>query len=98
MMDFIKGALTEESKEALIQQEYVKQSQRFHGARSYSFISDYYEERQKKQSFIEENLVAQGFDKEEFLKLVAKEKSMHFSPLKNRFFYVSDNNILLSNC
>ena len=48
MMDFIKGALTEETKETLIQQEYVKQACRFHGARSYSFISEYYEDRHKK--------------------------------------------------
>ena len=45
MLNFIKSALTEENKESLIQQEYIKEAQTFHGARAFSFINDYYTDR-----------------------------------------------------
>ena len=49
MMDFIREALRNDiSNDTLIQQEFVKQGQRYHGARSFQFISDYYIERQRK--------------------------------------------------
>ena len=64
MMDFIRSALKEDPKESLIQQEYIKQAQHFHGARAYSFISDYYHDREDKKQYIEENVFAQGFDKD----------------------------------
>ena len=55
MMDFIREALRNDSNhDTLIQQEFVKQGQRFHGARSFQFVSDYYIERQRKQAFIDE--------------------------------------------
>lgn len=77
MMDFIREALrSDTSAETLIQQEYVKQGQRFHGARSFQFVSDYFFERQRKHAFIDEHVYAQGFEKEDFLKLLAKEKSL----------------------
>jgi hypothetical protein len=77
MMDFIKEALRNDtSAETLIQQEYVKQSQRYHGGRSFQFISDYYFERQRKHGFIDEHIFAQGFEKEDFLKVLAKEKGL----------------------
>jgi len=60
----------------LIQQEFVKQGQRFHGARSFQFVNDYYIERQRKQAFIDEQIYALGYEKEEFLVLLAKEKGM----------------------
>ena len=45
-MDFIKDALRNDtSSETLIQQEYVKQAQRYQGARSFQFINDYFLER-----------------------------------------------------
>jgi hypothetical protein len=49
MKAFIKEALRNDvHAETAIQSEYVKQSQRFHGARSFKFITDYYIERQRK--------------------------------------------------
>lgn len=49
MMDFIREALRNDStQETLIQQEFVKQGQKFHGARSFQFVNDYYIERQRK--------------------------------------------------
>lgn len=76
-MDFIKEALRPDtSAETLIQQEYVKQAQRFHGGRAFQFISDYFFERNRKHAFLDEHVHAQGFDKEEFLKLLAKEKGL----------------------
>ncbi len=78
MMDFLKEALrSDTSAETLIQQDYVRNSQGFHGGRSFKFINDYFIERQKKQTFIDEQVYAQGFEKEDFLKLLAKEKSKH---------------------
>lgn len=58
-MNFVRDALkSETNSETLIQQEYVKHSQRFQGARSFQFINDYYIERQQKQGFIEEHVYA----------------------------------------
>ena len=75
MRAFIRDALRNDvHAETAIQSEYVKQAQRYHGARSFKFITDYYIERQKKQSFIDENIFAQGFEKEEYLKILAKTK------------------------
>lgn len=75
MMDFIREALRNDTnQETLIQQEFVKQGQRFHGARSFQFVNDYYIERQRKQAFIDEQIYALGYEKEEFLVLLAKEK------------------------
>jgi hypothetical protein len=55
MMDFLKEALrSDTSAETLIQQDYVRNSQGFHGGRSFKFINDYFIERQKKQTFIDE--------------------------------------------
>jgi hypothetical protein len=46
MRAFIRDALKNEvHAETAIQSEYVKQSQRYHGARSFKFITDYYIER-----------------------------------------------------
>lgn len=73
-MDFIRSALKEETKESHIQAEYIKQQQHFHGARSYAFVSDYYHDRQDKQLYVDENLYAQGYDKDAFLNMLAKEK------------------------
>jgi len=79
MRAFIRDALRNEvHQETAIQAEYVKQSQQYHGARSFKFITDYYIERQKKQSFIDENIFAQGFEKEEYLKLLAKTKGKRY--------------------
>jgi hypothetical protein len=59
MKNFIREALRNDvSEETLIQAEFVKQAQRFHGARSFKFITDYYIERERKQRFIEENIFA----------------------------------------
>ena len=75
MMDFIREALrSDTSNETLIQQEFVKQGQRYHGARSFQFVNDYYIERQRKQALIDEQIYAQGYEKEDFLKILAKEK------------------------
>ena len=59
MMDFIKVALRDgNGNEAVLQQEYVKQAQRFHGARAFQFVNDYFLERNKKQTFIDEQIFA----------------------------------------
>jgi hypothetical protein len=75
MMDFIKVALRDGSgNEALMQLEFVKQAQRYHGARAFQFVNDYFLERTKKQTFIDEQIFAQGYEKEDFLKVLAKAK------------------------
>ncbi len=58
MMDFIKSALTDESKEQVIQDAYVKEQQVFHGARAYAFITDYTFDRIEKQNYITEQITA----------------------------------------
>jgi hypothetical protein len=58
MMDFIKEALKQETKEMKVQSQYIKEAQKLHGARSYAFINDYYYSRQEKQGYIEENIFA----------------------------------------
>lgn len=82
MKNFIREALRNDvSQETFIQAECVKQAQRFHGARSFKFITDYYIERERKQRFIEEHIFAQGFEKEDFLKLLAKNKGMEIKTI-----------------
>ena len=76
MINFIKGALSDENKEQLLQEEYVKEAQLFHGARAYAFVTDYQRERYNKQAYVEENVSAQGHDLEDFLACLAKEKGL----------------------
>lgn len=75
MMDFIRSALSEESKEQIIQDAYVKEQQVFHGARAYAFITDYTFDRIDKQNYITEQITAQGYETEKFYALLANEKS-----------------------
>jgi len=79
MKNFIREALRNDvTDETFVQAEFVKQAQRFHGARSFKFITDYYIEREKKQRFIDEHIFAQGYEKEDFLKVLAKEKGKRY--------------------
>eukprot|EP00347_Sterkiella_histriomuscorum_P002889 403366404 len=76
MMSFIKEALTDETHEQQIQSSFVKEQQLLNGARAYSFVLDYQKERLSKQGFINENVVAQGHEIEEFLTILAKQKGL----------------------
>jgi hypothetical protein len=56
-------------------------------------VSDYYHDRQDKQLYIDENLYAQGYDKDAFLNMLAKEKgrlsSAHlFTMIKEQLVHV----------
>lgn len=55
-----------------MQNQYVKEQQLLNGSRAYSFVLDYQKERLSKQGFINENVVAQGHEIEEFLGVLAK--------------------------
>ena len=49
MRNFIREALRNDvSEETFVQAQFVKQAQRYHGARSFKFITDYYIERERK--------------------------------------------------
>lgn len=62
MLDYIKSAFGEETKEELLQNEFVEESKKYHGARAYSFVESYILDREFKNMFIQEHIVAQGFD------------------------------------
>ncbi|CDW76278.1 px domain containing protein [Stylonychia lemnae] len=76
MMNFIREALSDENKEQIIQGEYVKEQQLKHGARAFSFVTEYQKERLTKQGQINESVVSQGYEIEEFLAVLAKEKGL----------------------
>jgi hypothetical protein len=77
MIDFLKSALSEENKEQIVQEAYVKEQQVFHGARAYAFITDYTFDRIDKQNYITEQVTAQGYEPEKFYALLAAEKSKY---------------------
>lgn len=58
MMNFIREALTDESKEQQVQSEYVKEQCLANGARAYAFVLDYQKERLGKQGYIGENVMS----------------------------------------
>lgn len=75
MMDFIKEALSENAATGGAgQAEIVRSGQKYHGARAFQFVNDYFIERTRKHGFVDEELYAQGFDKDDFYKLLAKTK------------------------
>ena len=74
MMNFIKDALKDETREQIVQSEYVKEQQLQNGARAYAFVTEYQKERLLKQAFINEQVIAQGYELEDFLALLAKSK------------------------
>ena len=73
MIDFFASALMED-KEQPETPKSVEEAIQENGKRAMRFITDYYKERQLKQTFIEETLYAKGYEVEEFLKFLSKEK------------------------
>ena len=58
-MNLIKDAFKDESKFQMDQREFVEDAKKYHGARSYSFFEAYLMERERKNLFILENIVAE---------------------------------------
>lgn len=57
-MNYIKEAFTDENREQIIQNEYVKEQQLINGARAFAFVNNYHNERLAKQAYINEHVVA----------------------------------------
>jgi hypothetical protein len=94
MMDFIKEALSDNAVTgASGQQDIVKSGQKYHGARAFQFINDYFIERTRKQAFIDEEVYAQGFEKDDFYKILAKAKGKSKALLPGVEWDISDLNI-----
>jgi hypothetical protein len=49
-----------------------------YGARAFSFVTDYQKDRLVKQGYINENIVSQGYEIEDFLAVLAKTKGKLF--------------------
>ena len=74
MLNYIKSAFGDESKEQILQNEYIDEAKKFHGARAYAFVESYSLDREYKNLYIQEHITAQGFEQDDFLAFLAQEK------------------------
>ena len=59
-----------------LQETFIQEQRDFHSMQSLAQIYDYQRERQEKLDLINERVVSNGFDMEEFLKILSKEKGI----------------------
>lgn len=76
MLNYLRGSNTSLPPGEVTQSVYVKEAQKYNGGRAYSFAQEYQLQRQQKQYYIQEILVANGYDIEGFYALLNKEKGM----------------------
>lgn len=76
MLEFFKSAFQDETKEKIIQNDYIEEAKKYHGGRAYTFYEAYNMDRENKNQYIKENLIANDYDYDEFLALLAKEKGI----------------------
>ena len=73
-MDFIKSAFADETKFSIEQKEFTDEAKSFHGSRAYTYFETYLLERERKLTYLLENVSDEEFNQDQFLEFLAKEK------------------------
>ena len=76
MLTFFKKTFTDITDDQLALEQYIEESQKFHGSRATAANVTYVNERQWKANYILVNVIAEGFDIKRFLEVLVREKGM----------------------